>query len=141
MLKLLLILTGKPYLNLAGPAHCYKPRSKSFQFNLSSKEHPGVEQQKGQSLLELAIFLPVLFILLLAMIYTGLCLDQKMKLEAIAREATRVVDKTPVTARFQLDWPGPKWLPGSTVWTRQLWKSRFTGPMSAIASPLAGVVW
>jgi Flp pilus assembly protein TadG len=93
MLKLLLILTGKPYLNLVSMARCYKPGSKSFRFNLSSKEHPGVEQQKGQSLLELAIFLPVLFILLLAMIYTGLCLDHKMKLEAIAREATRVVAK------------------------------------------------
>lgn len=60
---------------------------------LNSTAIIGMRRQKGQSLLELSIFLPVFFILLLALVYIGLCLDNKMKMEAIAREATRAVAK------------------------------------------------
>ncbi len=51
------------------------------------------KSKPGQSLLEVAIFLPIIFTLLLAMIYIGICLSDKMKLEAVSREVTRAVAK------------------------------------------------
>ncbi|HEX2915008.1 MAG TPA: TadE/TadG family type IV pilus assembly protein [Chloroflexia bacterium] len=64
-------------------------------FGKRHKPRPGGRGgPEGQSLLEMAVFLPMIFILVLALVYTGLCLNAKMELEAVAREATRVVTKS-----------------------------------------------
>lgn len=57
---------------------------------LRPKAHRKTE---GQAFLELTLLLPVIFVLLVGIIAIGIALSYKMKVEAVAREATRVVAK------------------------------------------------
>ncbi len=89
----------QPFLLEPGDIVIEKPESllksvKPARNILSGNWSRAHEKSKpGQSLLEVAVFLPIIFTLLLAMVYIGLCLSDKMKLEAVSREATRVIAK------------------------------------------------
>jgi Flp pilus assembly protein TadG len=56
----------------------------------------------GQAFLELTLLLPVIFVLVVGVITIGIALSYKMKVEAVAREATRVVAKNTGNGSIQI---------------------------------------
>jgi Flp pilus assembly protein TadG len=56
----------------------------------------------GQAFLELTLLFPVIFVLVVGIITIGIALSYKMKVEAVAREATRVVAKNTGNGSIQI---------------------------------------
>lgn len=59
-------------------------------------------KSEGQAFLELTLILPVIFVLVLGIIAIGFALSYKMKTEAVAREATRVIAKSTGSGSVQI---------------------------------------
>lgn len=57
---------------------------------------------EGQAFLEITLIIPVIFVLVVGIIAIGIALSYKMKAEAVAREATRVVAKNTGNGSVQI---------------------------------------
>ncbi|HEX2912213.1 MAG TPA: TadE family protein [Chloroflexia bacterium] len=60
------------------------------------------QKTEGQAFLELTLIIPVIFVLVVGVIAIGIALSYKMKAEAVAREATRVVAKNTGNGSVQM---------------------------------------
>lgn len=60
------------------------------------------QKTEGQAFLEMSLILPIIFLLVLGLIAIGVALSYKMKVEAVAREATRVIAKNTGNSSIQI---------------------------------------